>query len=486
MRRYVFPILFVVVLVSPFLLRLAMGVHSAAGSANGDEQLIIFTSHLEPIRREFGDAFSEWHRKKFGTGVFIDYRVLGSSDIVKYFDASKATLFAKLGTFQADLVWGGGDYLFDQQLKKPGYLQGVELDPETLHAAFPRPDLNGVNLYDIKSNPPQWFGTAMSSFGIAYNLDVDRYLGVDDPKTWSDLAGDKFFGTGGWLVSADPTQSSSAKQAYMTIIEKAMADAKAAGRSEDDGWAEGMGMVRLIAANTRLFTDSSQAVPGTISAGDAAAGMTIDFYGRTQSEAVGTQRMNYVEPAGSTCINPDPIAMVAGAEHRELAQQFIEYVLSYDGQKLWNTRAGAPGGPKLTSLRRLPVRPDEYDDMSNFTDQVDPFKTAGGFNKSNAREKTFPILGEIIEASCINLLGELRDTRAAIRNSANRTELMKQFGRFPFDQKEALRRGDAYGKASSLDRVRMVRDWTNEFREEYRSLREQAASNRVQTSSSLR
>ena len=95
-----------------------MGIKSAAGSANGDQQLlIIFTSHLEPIRREFADAFSQWHRDKFGSGVFIDYRVLGSPTFVKYFDASKSTLFAKLGTFQADLVWGGGDYLFDQQLK---------------------------------------------------------------------------------------------------------------------------------------------------------------------------------------------------------------------------------------------------------------------------------------------------------------------------------------------------------------------------------
>ena len=133
--------------------------------------------------------------------MFIDYRVLGTHDIVKYFETSKATTFAKLGTYQADLVWGGGDYVFDVQLKAPGYLQGVAIDPAVMAGAFPKKDLNGVNLYDVKSNPPQWFGTALSSFGIAYNRDVDRYLKIADPQTWTDLASAKYFTAGGWLVA---------------------------------------------------------------------------------------------------------------------------------------------------------------------------------------------------------------------------------------------------------------------------------------------
>jgi spermidine/putrescine-binding protein len=202
--------------------------------------------------------------------------------------------------------------------------------------------------------------------------------------------------------------------------------------------------------------------------------MTIDFYGRAQSESVGTDRMGYIEPAGSTIINPDPIALANGAEHRDLAIQFIEFVLSREGQLLWNTRAGAPGGPKLTSLRRLPIRPDVYADMSNFTDQVNPFQTPGKFNKSNAREKTFPILGELIQASCINLLGDLRDTRQIILHSPRAAELDAKLGTFPFDQKEALTRMAAYNRATGIDRVTMLRHWTEEFRNEYRHLREEA------------
>ncbi|HSV15072.1 MAG TPA: extracellular solute-binding protein [Tepidisphaeraceae bacterium] len=474
MRRYAFLLLFLAVLVTPFVLRLAMGVSQAAQSRDANAlPLVIITANVESARREFADAFSAWHAQKFGQRVYVDYRVYGAGDIVKYFDASRDTIFRTQGTYKVDLAWGGGDYLFEQQLKKPGYLEGVAIDAAIFHAAFPKPDLNGVPLYDVASNPPQWYGTALSSFGIAFNRDVDRYLKRPDPSTWNDLADPAYRG---WIVAADPTRSASAKQSFLAIVEKAMADASAAGEREDLGWARGMGRIRRIAANARLFTDSASAVPGIISSGDAAAGMAIDFYGRSQAEAVGSQLMGYVEPKGATVISPDPIALVRGAEHRELAVRFIEFVLSDQGQRLWNTRAGAPGGPRQSSLRRLAISPAVYGDMSNFTDPVNPYTAAGGFNKSPAREKTFGIIGELIQASCIDPLDDLRETRRIILASPRAAELDAKLGMFPFDQKEALSRGAKYRAASAIDRLAMMRNWTAEFRAEYRRLREEAVA----------
>ena len=43
-----------------------------------------------------------------------------------------------------------------------------------------------------------------------------------------------------------------------------------------------------------------------------------------------------------------------------MARAFITYVLSMDGQKLWNFKPGTPGGPARFALRRLPVRKDFY------------------------------------------------------------------------------------------------------------------------------
>jgi iron(III) transport system substrate-binding protein len=466
MRRYAFIILFVVALVTPILLRAVMG-KSGGGKIGGKDEdtVLIITAHTEGIRREFKDAFAAWHQRRYGKPAYVDYRIYGAVDIVKYFeDATRAG-----APYGLDLAWGGGDYLFDQQLKKPGYLQPVEMPAEIVRRAFPTPDLNGVPLYD-KGKPPAWFGTALSSFGILYNRDVLKYLGLPEPKTWRDLADPKYRG---WVVAADPTRSSTSKTMFLIIVERAMADASAAGRSEDEGWAQGMGTVRLISSNARLFASSSEAVPGLVANGDAAAGMAIDFYGRAQVDAIG-ERLGYVEPRGATAINPDPIALVKGAPHRELAVRFIEFVLSNEGQMLWDTRPGAPGGPKETALRRLPIVPEVYAHAENFIDPVNPYQMAGGFNKSPAREKTFAIIGELIELSCMDLLDDLRATRAAILRSPRRDELEAKLGRFPFDQVEALRRLKEWSSANPARRLELQRIWTQEFREEYRRLREEA------------
>lgn len=519
MRRYAFLILFAVVLVTPFLLRLAIGTGSdgQADRRNAPRRIVIITPHAEGIRREFQEAFSAWLKARGEPDVAIDYRNFGggAADIVKYFGASVG-LYRSIGTFRVDLVWGGGDYLFDTQLRKQdksmpeGYLEPVALRPEVMAAAYPTPDVGGVALYDPAAH---WYGTALGSFGIVYNKDVVRHLGVAEPKTWADLADPRYRG---WLVLADPTRSSSAKTTFMAVVEKAMADAwdadapakarhadlkarqaaaeqagdkdataklKAAAndayqQAMDPGWRAGMGLIRRIAANARVFTDNSLSVPATVGSGDAAAGMAIDFYGRTEVEFSGDARVGYVEPVGATIVNPDPIALVRGAEHRDAAVRFVEFVLSTEGQRLWNARPGAPDGPRATALRRLPIVRSVYADSAyvsrHFSDRVNPFEVAGSFNTRNDRKQTFPILGELIQASCLDLLDELRDTRTEILASPKAADLDRQLGTFPFGQTEAVERQKRYSGAKPIDRLALMRAWEDEFANEYRELRAQA------------
>lgn len=478
MRRYAFVILFAVVLVAPFLLSLALGTRQNPGadvrSGAPPLQLVIVTPHVEGIKREFADAFNAWHVERFGSPVTIDYRSYGgSSEIVRYFRSSE-DLFKKIGTYRIDLVWGGGDFLFDQQLKKPGYLDGVKLPDDVMHRAFPQREFNGIKMYD-DSDPPQWYGAALSAFGIVYNKDALRYLSVPEPKQWDDLADARL---GNWFVAGDPTRSASARQLFMIIVERAMIDATDGDRSEDDGWADGMGKVRLICSNARYFTDSGSAVPGVVSTGDAGVGMAIDFFGRSQVAAIGSERLGYVEPIRATAINSDPIALVKGAEHREVATRFIEFVLSERGQKLWATRAGAPGGPKSTTLYRLPIMPSLYERPRDMAVDVNPYDVKFAFRSEASRKGTFNILGDLIEVSCMNLLDELRETRRAIVASPKRAELEARLGRFPFDQKEALARSAKFfdKKTTATEKLEMKRRWQEEFREEYRKLREEAAA----------
>ena len=114
---------------------------------------------------------------------------------------------------------------------------------------------------------------------------------------WQDLSDPRLFRL---IALADPAHSGSASIAYMMVLQRAMADAelelfqihpelKSMPRAQLTrrtdyhdaiavGWKRAMRDLVLIAANTRYFIDSSEVVPNDVSRGEAAAGMSIDFY----------------------------------------------------------------------------------------------------------------------------------------------------------------------------------------------------------------
>ena len=202
------------------------------------------------------------------------------------------------------MIWGGGDTLFDRELKPLGVFRPLDLDEKTLAEIFPQPALGGVNLYDRekaksgKFAPPLWVGTCLSSFGIIFNPDLYRALGLDEVKTWSDLTDPRLVGN---VALADPTHAGSAAATYIIILQRTMADAEKEyfdlpenrdvphaklkttpgyKKALNAGWAVGMHRLLLIAANARYFSDAAPQVPNDVAAGNAAAGMAIDFFGR--------------------------------------------------------------------------------------------------------------------------------------------------------------------------------------------------------------
>ena len=414
MRRYAFLILFMLVLALPFVLRMAITLPQPKGATTG-ESLTIVTPHNHDIRAEFEQAFNAWHQAKYGTTVRLDYRVPGGTNDVQRLLENTYNGLRDRKTRQLpspeqisagiDVVWGGGDYLF-LQLTPQGILQPIGLEPAKIRAAFPEPTLAGVKLLeeskDASGNPtPKWVGVCLSAFGIVYNPDLYRTLNLSPPTQWHDLVHPKLHGL---IALADPAHSGSAAVAYLMVIQRAMADAEAefldkhpdlkgdrAKLSSDSGyrealsagWSQGMSTLLRIAANARYFSESSNQVPNDVGNGQAAAGMAIDFYGRVFQDTVGPDRCTVVLPAGATAITPDPVGIPYGVKGRqlELATRFVEFLISPEGQRLWIVKAGAPGGPVSRSMRRAPVRQDVYVDRTNWTDDVNPFVEAGGFNQ---------------------------------------------------------------------------------------------------------
>ncbi len=108
----------------------------------------------------------------------------------------------------------------------------------------------------------------------------------------------------------------------------------------EGGWEDGLNLIQDICGNARYFTDSATKIPLDVAQGDAAAGMCIDFYGRTYNELLrkpdGSSRVEFVIPERGTSMGVDPIAMFRGA-NREASQLFIEFVLSRRGRSSGTT-----------------------------------------------------------------------------------------------------------------------------------------------------
>jgi iron(III) transport system substrate-binding protein len=566
----------VLVTALPFLLR---PDRAATGGQPDQLSLIIITPHNEAIRYEFGLAFSRWHEERYGQPVNIDWRAIGgTTEITRYltaeFVAAARGWWTGLGhpwpagagdvlvdrrfdtlnaptnpaerarweplrdlytTFRqtddaarfsahVDLFFGGGEY--DHQ---KAFQEGLTVAPwpadQPPAGLFTAPD--GTELIPSRIGGETWrtptfFGTAISTFGICYNLDRLRDLGIAQPPShWDDLADPRFFRQ---LGVADPTKSGSIAKAFELIIhekcQQAVSDAgfqhqdidrfEAAiaaarlppGRLPPDvpeayqaaielGWEKGVGLVQRIGANARYFTDSASKIPIDVGAGNAAAGLAIDFYARFQAQSSrapdGREVMQFITPRGGSGASCDPISLLRGAPHRETAVRFLEFVLGDEGQRLWTYRPGTPGGPRKFALRRIPIRRTFYaseipwvqdqhllhraraaDDLTD--PQIDPYQLARDFiYRPRWTGQHFGIHRDLVRAMCLNSARELvRAWGTLLRHGGpdRQAAALQLMGRrpsspLPLDWRSALRMGREY------DRLDYLREWTIFYREQY-------------------
>ena len=418
------------VLALPFVLR------PSASAGKTDDVVVIVTPHNEAIRQEFARGFAAWYRAHTGRTVRVDWRVLGgTTEISRYLEGAYTAAFESEWThhlhrpwssaiearFQApqsanenapevraareaflaskvscgiDLFFGGDAYQFGQEAAAGRLVaSGVQQrNPEWFTDAVIPAEFGGERFRDSQG---RWIGAVLSSYGILFNRDSYRRLGITrEPAQWPDLTDPRLMGQ---VALADPTKSGSVCEAFEAMIQQQMQrrlaelrtqrrvgvsppsaalsgpaesrDQPAAGAATEnavvrDGWLAGLRLIQEIGANARYFTDNSQKPPIDVAAGDCAAGLCIDFYGRQQQEAVRRRgdlhRLGYVTPVGGSAASTDPIGLLRGAPHPAVAAAFIEYTLSLDGQKLWSFKPGAPGGPTTYALRRMPVRRDFY------------------------------------------------------------------------------------------------------------------------------
>jgi ABC-type Fe3+ transport system substrate-binding protein len=509
----------------PFALRPAQ---RALGKA--DDTLVIITPHNEATRFEFGRGFQAWYRERTGRTVSVDWRVVGgTSEIARVIEGAYHAAFERRWTAQAgrrwsaeiqagyvqpdlpaaasaevraaraeflasdvgcgiDLFFGGGSYDFVRQAQAGRIVPSRvrQTHPEWFSAAVIPRTFTGEQFWDDEGC---WVGNVISSYGILYNADALARLNLSPPTAWADLGGAGYLGA---LALCDPTKSSSMAKAFENIVQQEIWRFERAKAGTGDaaertvvreGWTEGLRVVQRIAANARYFTDSSQKPPIDVAQGDCAAGICIDFYGRAQAEAVasrGVSRLGFVTPRGGTVNSVDPIALLRGAPHREVAERFIEYTLTPEAQKLWNFKPGTAGGPERFALRRLPVRRDFYEHTEWKTLRSDPDAApfADPFPLVYRPEWTGHLIRELALVVRVMGLDSHAELKAAMRaiNAVRATDgpraeaalaKLADVGAVDYEQVNGLIRRTLRAK-NKVDEVRLTTELGERFRRQYR------------------
>lgn len=487
--------LFVGIIALPFVFRKKeeIAIH------NPDETLIILSPHTESLWDEFTFGFRDWYFERTGKTVNIDWRNPGGTGaIIKFLDSlyenafynywtevlhrpwSKEVLVAydkeiplddtpEDDTIQEasrramlnsniscgiDIIFGGGFYDFQRQAQKGRLVRSDIFDthPEWFTEEVIPESLSGCDLRDPGN---LWIGAVFSNFGIVYNKHAVEQLGIEKyPYTWEDLNDPRYFGE---VALADPTSSGAVNATFDMMIQDQMNRSYAILHNEfpqmapkdveyeaiRQGWINGLKVIQKSAANARYFTDKSTKPALDVGSGDCAVGMAIDYYGRNHAqnleERAGSTRFVYHMPPGGSGLAPDSIALLRGAPNKEVAEAFIEYVLSIEGQKLWDYRVGAPGGPRKTTLRRSPIRREFYinEELNKhlIDNNFNPYVTAEEFIYHP--EWTSPILFTmrfLIKSCFIDPHDELQKAWTAVirarqegrQNDANRGEAIMQ------------------------------------------------------------
>ncbi len=424
----------------------------------GAKTLVIMTPHGEHIRHEFTVGFAKWARQELGIAVTIDWRTPGGTgDIIRYLndryraefmralpehaqqsktfydDKSDSTTDSEVAAARAawlasdigvgaDLFFGGGEFPY-RQLASRGLLVDAGLvisEPDWFTPAVIPQELSGETIYDPKG---RYYGACLGVFGIAVNPQQLAVLGVPAPTGWPDL------GTAAYraqLTLTDPTKSGAAITAFERLVQEQMA------HHPDDlgqGWQDGMALILRLVGNARSITDSASKPTRDVVRGDCLAAMALDFQAKFEAEnaeyesalagtATAVPRLQFITPIGGTSVSADPIGLLRGAPERELAIAFIRFVLSPDGQRLWNYRVGTPGGPERYALRRLPVRRDVLDQQwAQYASDPDenPFVIGAAFTYHYPWTGPLrDLMGPLIKAIALDCRDELREAWHAI------------------------------------------------------------------------
>jgi ABC-type Fe3+ transport system substrate-binding protein len=387
----------------------ALGALVATAPAYAGDTLTIVSPHRKSIQNEYVPAFTAWYKEKFKSDVTVDWIDQGgSNDDVKFI---KAKFAADPKTSGVDVFWGGGTTTH-AEIATAKLSDKLNLSA-TLKKQLPK-SIGGAALINADGT---YISTALSSFGIFYNIPMLALEKTPAPTTWESLAGPQFKDK---IVLTDSRKSGTASVMNHVILEA-------------EGWEKGWELLTAMSGNARQFTASSSDVIKAVVAGDAAATLAIDFYALAKIGDLGADKLGFVLPAGKTILEGDPVSILKGAPHRQVADRFVEYILSAEGQTILMLKKGEVGGPKMETLARLAVNSEAYKlTEGKRVNPLDPSKLKGFLTYDTDKQAAVRrVLDDLIGTQLIDIHKELRSAWATVVKAGAKPAAIKAMSKTP-------------------------------------------------------
>jgi ABC-type Fe3+ transport system substrate-binding protein len=384
-------------------------------SLQAQDKLVLLSPHWEGVKVEFQKAFQKYYFQKNQRKVeFTWLDIGGASDILRFIRSEFKNKPAGIGI---DLFFGGGIEPYDE-LKREGLSFPYHL-PDSLLQAIP-PDINGIPLYDQDFH---WYAATMAGFGIMYNKLVLQRLGLPEPATWEDLMRPEVYS---WIGSADPRKSGSIHATFEIIL-------------QGYGWERGWQVIVALGANTRSFTAYGAQTPKNVAQGEVAYGLTMDSFAWAQVQAYGEAMIGFVMPSDLTIITGDGICLLKGGPNLAVAREFMNFMFSKTGQKIWILKKGEPDGPQQFDLVKFSVLPALYPEINGRTAvQMNPFMWKSNFiyNASKGAIR-WGIVNDLIGTFVIEPHRDLRKAWQKAIKAGNTDSVLEYLAQIPISEIEA-------------------------------------------------
>lgn len=279
----------------------------------------------------------------------------------------------------ADIFWASAPDAFEV-LKSEGLLEKFVPQEEGVPAR--------IGEYPINDPEGYYAGFALSGAAIMWNSRYVRANRLAAVKSWDDLAQAQMFDH---VAMAMPSRSGSTHVTLETMLQAR-------------GWKDGWALIKSMCGNMRLITERSYGVPDGVTSGQFGYGIVLD-YQALAARGAGFP-VEFAHPSDTTIV-PSNIGVVKGGPNAEAARQFIEYMLSEEGQMvLFQPKVG-----------RLPVRPASYQKAPAGT--PNPFEIAwgskGGFKFDvDMSEKRYAVVDTLFDQTITFQLDALKNVTKAI------------------------------------------------------------------------